>query len=88
MALHRNIAISLEDQGPGIERKYQRYLFHKFFRVPRADIGQIKGLGLGLYLSRIQASQLKGKLTYELSASGGSIFNLILPYDKDSDFAC
>lgn len=86
--LERKITISLEDQGPGIERKYQRYLFQKFFRVPSANISQIKGLGLGLYLCRIQARQLNGKLTYERSSSGGSIFNLILPYDKNADTAC
>jgi len=84
----QNITISLEDQGPGIERKYQRYLFQKFFRVPRTDTGQIKGLGLGLYLCRIQVQQLGGKLTYERSTSGGSIFNLILPYGKIADTAC
>lgn len=84
----RTMIISLHDQGPGIERKYQRYLFQKFFRVPQADGGQIKGLGLGLYLSRIQARQLNGKLTYEQNAGGGSTFNLILPYGKDRDPAC
>lgn len=88
IALHRKIVISLEDKGPGIERKYQRYLFQKFFRVPRADTGQIKGLGLGLYLSHTQASQLNGVLSYERSGRGGSIFKLILPYDKDTDITC
>ena len=88
IVLYRKIAISLEDQGPGIERKYQRYLFRKFFRVPREDTGQIKGLGLGLYLSHIQAIQLNGTLTYERSGSGGSIFKLILPYGKDTDPTC
>ena len=84
----RYTLISLKDQGPGIEKKYQRYLFQKFFRVPRADTGQIKGLGLGLYLSRIQARQLSGKLTYERNSSGGSTFNLTLPYAKDMDTTC
>ncbi|MGY0035831.1 sensor histidine kinase [Pedobacter sp. NJ-S-72] len=84
----RKIIISLEDQGGGIEKKYQGYLFQKFFRVPRSDSDQIKGLGLGLYLSRIQAHQLNGRLTYERSSKGGSIFNLILPNDKDTNTSC
>lgn len=84
----RRIRISVEDDGPGIEKKYQRYLFQKFFRVPRNDGGQIKGLGLGLYLCRIQARQLNAELSYERNDSGGSIFNLILPHAKNTDTAC
>ena len=81
------LIIGLEDHGPGIERKYQGHLFQKFFRVPQNDSGQIKGLGLGLYLSQLQARQLNGKLVYEQNASGGSTFNLILPYDKNTNIA-
>ena len=77
----QTVTISLQDEGPGIDQKYHRYLFQKFFRVPRPDTGQIKGLGLGLYLCRLQARQLNGELTYLQSASGGSIFKLMIPYD-------
>ena len=77
----QTVTISLQDEGPGIDQKYHHYLFQKFFRVPRPDTGQIKGLGLGLYLCRLQARQLNGELTYVRSVSGGSIFKLIIPYD-------
>lgn len=83
-----SIMISLEDHGPGIEKKYQRYLFQKFFRVPRSGTGQIKGLGLGLYICRIQAQQLGGKLSYERNNNDGSTFNLTLPHGKNADTAC
>lgn len=85
----KTIMLSLEDEGPGIEKKYERYLFQKFFRVPRTnDTGQIKGLGLGLYLCRMQAGQLNAKLTYVRNDKGGSTFNLILPHAENTDTAC
>jgi len=83
-----SISIRLADEGPGIAHKYQRYLFEKYFRLPQPDTVQINGLGLGLYLCRMQAIQLNGKLTYERNMNGGSTFNLTLPDAKDTYIAC
>jgi len=78
------ITFSLIDKGPGIAKPYQPHLFSKFYRVPHPDMDQVRGLGLGLYLCRLQAIQLDGKLSYQQNTAGGSIFSLILPYESDT----
>ncbi|NII26433.1 HAMP domain-containing histidine kinase [Pseudoflavitalea sp. X16] len=80
----RTLRISLEDQGSGIPSSLRRHLFRKFFRVPRPAGNHIRGLGLGLYLCRMQAKQLGGDIAYHTSASGGSLFTITLPYDNNT----
>ncbi len=78
------LQIYIEDQGSGIPPAYQRYLFTKFFRMPKKDDQHVRGLGLGLYLCRMQARQLGGDIAYRQGEQGGSIFLVNLPYDKNS----
>lgn len=87
--IHADIAgkilrIALEDEGPGIPLSLRRHLFKKFFRVPRPSGDPVRGLGLGLYLCRMQAKQLGGDIAYHTSASGGSLFTITLPYDNNT----
>lgn len=79
----RILKLSVEDYGEGIPPAYQHYLFRKFFRVPRPNGEHIRGLGLGLYLCRMQAKQLGGDITYQRNTFGGSTFTITLPYDKN-----
>lgn len=45
----RDAWLAVEDNGPGINRKYRNKIFQKFFRIPATEPSNIKGYGLGLF---------------------------------------
>lgn len=70
---NNKIFFRIEDEGIGIGEKERKYLFQKFFRGKEVLKHQIKGLGLGLYISKLIVENCKGKIGY-LPKEKGSIF--------------
>lgn len=66
---------SVVDDGPGIEEKYIRRIFEKFFQVP----GTPTGTGLGLAISKEFIEAQGGEITVESVMGKGSIFAFDLP---------
>jgi two-component system phosphate regulon sensor histidine kinase PhoR len=71
--------ISVKDNGTGIDKRYQKKLFKKFYRVPTGDIHNVKGLGLGLYFVKKVIDAHKGTITVNSIAGIGTEFVIAIP---------
>ena len=71
--------ISVKDNGVGIDEKYKKQLFKKFYRVPTGDLHDVKGLGLGLYFVKKIVDSHKGKIFVQSIKNIGTEFSIQLP---------
>jgi PAS domain S-box-containing protein len=71
----------VEDKGIGIPQDAQIHLFERFYRAPNAGGGQVRGVGLGLYVVAEFLHLHGGTIRVESSgvAGEGSRFILTLP---------
>ncbi len=75
----RWIDIYFSDNGIGIDKEYQKKVFHKFFRVNTGNIHNVKGFGIGLNYVKQIAKAHKGKITLHSEPGKGTTFILTLP---------
>jgi signal transduction histidine kinase len=73
------IRIDVEDTGIGIPKEQAHRVFTKFFRGDNAQLFQMSGTGLGLYVSKNIAEKHGGTLSFESNEQKGSTFTVILP---------
>jgi two-component system phosphate regulon sensor histidine kinase PhoR len=73
------IMISIMDNGPGISRDAQKYVFEKFYRVPTGNVHNVKGFGLGLYYARVMTEAHGGRISVNSEVNKGSRFDVYLP---------
>ncbi len=73
------VFIQVKDQGIGIPDDELPRLFMKFFRSRKAKNSEVKGSGLGLYLSRYFVELHNGTLTASSEENKGSTFTIELP---------
>ncbi|MDD5041078.1 MAG: ATP-binding protein [Candidatus Peribacteraceae bacterium] len=73
------VSITVQDTGLGIPETEQRYLFTRLFRASNATKADTTGSGLGLYISRMLAEQLKGRISFLSTEGKGTSFTLELP---------
>ncbi len=71
--------ISVKDNGIGIDDKYKKKLFKKFYRVPTGDVHNSKGLGLGLYFVKKVIDEHNGNISIKSIRGIGSEFIIELP---------
>jgi len=74
-----HIFISVKDNGIGIEKKYQRNLFKKFYRVPTGDVHNVKGFGLGLNFVKRIIDAHHGSIKVNSLPGIGTEFKLVFP---------
>ncbi len=75
------VCISVQDSGPGIPPGEQPLLFHKFVRLKRDLLGNVRGSGLGLYVSKQLIEAVSGRIWVESTgiAGEGCRFRFTLP---------
>jgi two-component system, NtrC family, sensor histidine kinase KinB len=74
------VRVSVTDHGKGIALEDQPYLFERFFRA--RDAGQKRGIGLGLYITRILVEAHGGRVWVESAPGQGSVFTFSLPLQR------
>jgi len=71
------INLIISDEGPGIDKKYHEKIFRCFERANHQS--GIKGLGLGLFISKEIIELHKGKIAIESESKKGAKFFINLP---------
>jgi two-component system, OmpR family, phosphate regulon sensor histidine kinase PhoR len=72
--------ISIKDNGIGIEKKYLKNIFKKFYRVPTGNVHDVKGFGLGLNFVKRIIDGHDGKIRVHSLPGIGTEFRLLIPY--------
>lgn len=71
--------LEIIDNGKGIEKKYLKNIFKKFFRIPLSNKDHVKGFGLGLYYVKNICDLHKWQVEVSSNLDIGTNFTLIIP---------
>ncbi|MCK5027339.1 MAG: HAMP domain-containing histidine kinase, partial [Candidatus Pacebacteria bacterium] len=77
--------IRVSDTGIGISSEDQEKLFSRFYRVRSKETEEIRGTGLGLWITKEIVTQMKGKITVESIKGKGTDFIISFPTFEDKD---
>jgi len=73
------LCLEIKDNGVGIPKEDQKYIFQKFFRASNASKIQAQGSGLGLYIAKSIIEKSGGKIYFVSRENEGSVFTINLP---------
>ncbi len=80
----KNVYLEIEDNGIGIDQKYHKKIFKKFFRIPTGNVHDVKGFGLGLSYVQDIIKAHRWKLKFDSVLNQGTKFCVVIPL-KDED---
>ncbi len=73
------VYFEIKDNGVGIPKEDQKYIFQKFFRSENILRYQTQGSGLGLYISKAIIEKSGGKIGFSSQEGRWSTFWFTLP---------
>src|SRR5580704_10790169 len=73
-----NVAIEVEDDGPGIPPEHRDKVFDRFYRLDEGRARENGGAGLGLAIAKWGAEAHGGRLELDCPESGGCTLRLVL----------
>jgi two-component system phosphate regulon sensor histidine kinase PhoR len=79
------VQISVTDRGLGISARDLPHIFEPFYRVQSVRDGQIRGVGLGLYLVKRAMEGMGGRVSVSSEVGRGSCFTLHFPIARASE---
>jgi two-component system phosphate regulon sensor histidine kinase PhoR len=72
----KKVFVNISDNGPGIPKTLQKRIFQKFYRIPTANVHDVKGFGLGLFYVKSICDAHRWKISLDPSKESGSTFVL------------
>lgn len=76
---HGQAVLAVHDQGPGIPPAFRAKVFKKFAQADASDSRSHPGTGLGLHISKALVEKMRGHISYECPATGGTVFRIRFP---------
>lgn len=73
--------VTIEDNGIGIDKTQREKIFDKFYRIPKGNVHDVKGFGIGLFYSKKIIEKHGGTLEL-VPNEKTTIFKISFPNDK------
>ena len=79
----KHLFLKIKDNGIGIDKKYQKKIFKKFFRIPTGNVHNVKGFGLGLSYVKSIIKKHRWKFKFKSELKFGTEFIIIIPLNDE-----
>ena len=79
------VQITVADNGIGIAKADQRYVFDKFYRSESAKDKAIPGIGLGLSYVKLLVEAHGGSISLDSTEGEGTTFTIVIPQRDGED---
>jgi len=83
VSLKNMLKIRINDNGIGIKKDDQKFIFDKFYRIGKGDFKTVKGLGLGLYYVKQIVTAHGGTIHLESVPGKGTEFIINIPLNNE-----
>lgn len=77
--IKNHVILSIRDNGIGIAPEHQKKVFDKFFRVPKGNVHDVKGFGIGLNYVQNMVKAHHWKISLESQLNIGTTFTIQIP---------